>query len=189
VREQFVVELEHADVDGLDKLNSLFSSWVESVYHRQVHSETAEAPMERFLSAGAPRLPSPEQLKEAFLWGERRRVTKTAEIALWTNRYEVDAALVGEQVELVFDPFDLSDIRVRFQGREMGKAVPRRIGRHVHPHAKEEPGPKPPRASGIDYLALVEARRKNELARRIDYKDLPASDEHAENDIGEEEAR
>lgn len=188
VREQFVVELEHTDVDGLDKLNSLFSSWVESVYHRQVHSETAEAPIERFLSAGAPRLPSPEQLKEAFLWGERRRVTKTAEIALWTNRYEVDAALVGEHVELVFDPFDLSDIRVRFQGREMGKAVPRRIGRHVHPHAKEEPGPKPPRASGIDYLALVEARRKNELARRIDYKDLPALDEDAEND-NDEEAR
>jgi putative transposase len=55
----------------------------------------------------------------------------------------------------------------------MGTAVPRRIGRHVHPHARPEPGPQAPKPSGIDYLRLVEQRRRAELTRRIDYRDLP----------------
>ncbi|MGH8295994.1 MAG: DDE-type integrase/transposase/recombinase [Steroidobacteraceae bacterium] len=172
VREQFLIELAHTDLDSLDALNALFSAWVESVYHRQVHSETGCAPLERFLSAGAPSPASPEQLKEAFLWAERRRVTKTATVSLFSNHYEVDPALVGEQIELVFDPFELTEIEVRFQGRPMGRAVPRRISRHVHPHVRHEPGPQVPKASGIAYLHLVEERRRAELARRIDYRDL-----------------
>ena len=36
--------------------------------------------------------------------------------------------LVGRKVELVFDPFDLTAIEVRWQGRSMGHAVPHRIG-------------------------------------------------------------
>jgi len=192
VRDQFIVELAHTDVDGLDALNSLFAAWVESVYHRAVHSETGQAPLERFLSAGAPTPPSSERLREAFLWAERRTVTKTATVSLFNNFYEVDAALVGERVELVFDPLDLTEIDVRFHGRSMGAAVPRRIGRHVHPAARPEPGPQPPKPSGIDYLGLVEQRRRAELARRIDYRDLaaggPDRDDH-DADTGEEQAR
>ncbi len=173
VREQFVVELAHTQVESLDKLNSLFSAWVESVYHRQAHSETGVAPLDRFLSGGPPAPVDPALLHDAFLWSERRRVKKTAEVGLFGNEYEVDPALVGEKVELVFDPFDLCDIEVRFNGRPMGKAVPRHIGRHVHPAARHEPGEEDaPKPSGIDYLALVERRRLAELARRIDYRGL-----------------
>ena len=184
VREQFVVELAHTDLDGLDTLNALFAAWVESVYHRQVHSATGQAPLERFLSAGAPTPAAPERLREAFLWAERRTVTKTGSVGLFNNHYEVDAALVGERVELVFDPFDLTEIDVRFQGRSMGAAVPRHIGRHVHPAARPEPGPRPPEPSGIDYLGLVELRRRAELAKRIDYRDLAAG---GDGDRGEDE--
>lgn len=179
VRDQFMVELPHAGVDSLEKLNSLFAAWVESVYHRQIHSETGQAPMERFLAAGAPTTPSAERLREAFLWAEQRRVTKTGCVALFGNHYEVDPALIGERIELVFDPFDLTDIDVRFQGRPMGSAVPRRIGRHVHPAARPEPGSTSAKPSGIDYLGLVEQRRQGELARRIDYRDLAGGDEAA----------
>jgi putative transposase len=177
VRDQFVVELAHTHLDGLDMLNALFAAWVESVYHRQVHSATGQAPLERFLSAGAPTPASPEQLREAFLWAEWRIVTKTGSVGLFKNHYEVDAALVGERVELVFDPFDLTEIDVRFQGRSMGAAVPRHIGRHVHPAARLEPGPRPAKPSGIDYLGLVEQRRRAELSKRIDYRDLAAGPE------------
>jgi putative transposase len=181
VREQFLVEVAHSGIEGLDELNRLFSAWVETVYHRAVHSETGHAPLERFLAAGAPRPADPEQLGDAFRWAERRRVTKTATVSLFGNHYQVDAALVGERIELVFDPFALEHIEVRFQGRPMGQAVPQRIGRHVHPAARAEPGPTPPASSGIDYLRLVEARRRAELSRRIDYRDLPAHPDMADN--------
>ena len=77
VRGQFLVEVDPAEVRTLDELNSRFSAWVESIYHRRVHSETNEAPIERFLAGGPPALPSPALLREAFLWSEHRVVAKT----------------------------------------------------------------------------------------------------------------
>ena len=43
------------------------------------------------------------------------------------------------KVELVFDPFDLTDISVRHHGRPAGQAIPHKIGRHVHPKAAPTP--------------------------------------------------
>ena len=105
VRGEFLVELEaRGGASDLAELNRLFSAWVEVVYHRRVHSETGQRPLDRFGSAGPVALPSPALLHEAFLWSEVRMVTKTATVSLHGNAYEVDAALVGRRVELVFDP-------------------------------------------------------------------------------------
>lgn len=173
VREQFLVEVPHAGVTSLEQLNSLFSAWVESVYHKAVHSETGEAPLDRFFSAGPPALVDPARLGAAFRWSETRRVDKnTATVSLFGNCYEVDAALAGQRIELVFDPFELGEAEVVFNGRPMGNATPQHISRHVHPAARHEPAERPPRPSGIDYLGLVEARRSRELASRIDYRHL-----------------
>lgn len=177
VREQFLVELGvNSSIGDLAQLNEMFAAWVETVYHQREHSETGQAPLVRFLATGAPVLPSPAQLHEAFLWSQRRTVTKTATISLHGNSYEVDAALVGRRVEVVFDPFDLTRLQVRYQGRPMGTAVPHRIGRHVHPDAHPETAPAPAPATGIDYLALVAAQHREQVAQRISYTDLPVGD-------------
>ena len=139
---------------------------METVYHRRVHTETGEAPIDRLLAAGPPRLPSPAALHEAFLWSEVRTVTKTATISLHGNAFEVDAALVGSRVEVVFDPFDLETVEIRFKGRSMGSGVPVSIGRHAHPSARPEAAPRPA-PTGIDYLGLLAQRREAELAQSI----------------------
>lgn len=180
-RSQFVVELEARGVDSLAELNSLFTAWVEVVYHRAVHSETKTTPLERFMEAGPPSLPGPELLREAFLWSERRLVTKTATVSLHSNCFEVDAALVGRQVELLFDPFNMERIEVRFEGRSMGLAVPVRIGRHVHPKVRAEAAP-PPVPTGIDYLSLTAARHHAELARTISFAELANAGAIGDND-------
>lgn len=177
VREQFLVEIGSGrELDDLPQLNTLFTAWVETVYHRRVHSETGQTPLERFSAAEPPVLPTPEQLREAFLWAEHRTVAKTATVNLHGNLYEVDAALVGRRVELVFDPFDLTRIEVRWQGRPMGTAVPHRIGRHVHHKARPDETTPPPAPTGIDYLHLVEAQHAAELAGRLRYSQL--GDQH-----------
>ncbi len=197
VREQFLVELSTPEAlarldgpEGLRRLNELFAAWVETVYHHRVHSETGQTPLARFAAAGPPALPSPALLREAFMWSEHRTVGKTATVSLHGNSYQVDAALVGRRVELVFDPFDLTDIAVRFQGRDVGAAVPHRIGRHVHPAATpEHPETDQARpATGIDYLSLVHDQHTNAIARRVNYADInpvapaaaPAAAVHAE---------
>lgn len=176
VREQFLVELGvpgvTRTVEDLTGLNELFTAWVETVYHQRVHSETGQKPLERFLAAGPATLPTPQLLHEAFLWSHQRMVTKTATLSLHGNTYEVDAALIGRKVEVVFDPFDLTSLQVRYQGRPMGTAVPHRIGRHVHPDARPDLPPQPASPTGIDYLGLVAARHRAELAVRINYTDL-----------------
>jgi putative transposase len=157
-------------------MNRLFAAWVETTYHRRVHSETKATPLDRFVGGGPFALPTPAQLHEAFLWSEQRTVTKTATVSLHGNTFEVDAVLVGRRVECVFDPFDLTTIEVRYQGRSMGAGIARVIGRHTHPMARPEPVPAGiPAGTGIDYLALLADRHAAELAALsppIDYSGL-----------------
>ena len=174
VREQFLVEIGSGrELDNLVGLNTLFTAWVETVYHRRGHSETGQSPIERWSAGDPPTMPSPAQLHEAFLWSEHRTVTKTATVNLHGNHYEVDAALVGRKVELVFDPFDLTRIEVRWQHRAMGVAIPHRIGRHVHHKARPDDTTPPPAPTGINYLHLIEAQHSAELAGRLRYSELP----------------
>jgi putative transposase len=180
VRDQFLVEIgEDRDdpgsagtiVGSLAELNSLFTAWVEQVYHQRIHTETGMPPLARFLAAGPP-VPTPAALLiEAFRWGEWRTVTKTATVSLQGNHYEVDAALAGSKVELIFDPFDLTDIDVRHHGRPVGKAVPFRIGRHIHPKAVAD-APPPATPTGIDYLRLIQTRHTRALGQRLQYASL-----------------
>ena len=174
VRDQFLVEID----DGIElaELNRLFSAWLEVVYHRRVHSETGQTPLARFETAGAPALPTPALLREAFLWSVERTVTKTATVSLHSNQYEVDAALIGRKVELVFDPFDLTRIEVRYQHRPFGLATPLVIGRRTHPQAEREL-PPPAASTGIDYLKLLAEKRDAELGGHpIDFANLAQPD-------------
>jgi putative transposase len=198
VREQFLVEItgeptgepsgESTDggpvaatgrhvVGDLIELNRLFTAWVEQVYHRRVHSETGQPPLARWSAGGPFPLPTPAALAEAFLWEAQRTVTKTATVSLQGNTYQVDPALVGRRVELVFDPFDLTRIEVRLRGTPAGVAVPHRIGRHAHVKARPETPPDPPTPTGIDYARLIDAAHQAELARGVNYAALTSTDQ------------
>jgi putative transposase len=171
VREEFLVEIgDGARISGLAELNKLFTAWAETIYHTRCHSETGQPPIERWL-AGAPfPTPSAARLREAFLWAEQRIVhAKTATVKLFGGVYEVDAALAGRRVELVFDPFDLATVEVRWNGKPCGLAVPQQIRRHAHPKARPETPAAPPRPTGIDYLGIIAAEHQAAQRRRINY--------------------
>ena len=111
---------------SLTELNRLFTAWLHQQYHRCVHSETGATPIERYHADGRARPPRPDPalLRRAFLWREQRKVTAVATVSLHGNRYQVDPALVGRTIDLLFTPFDLTVIEVEYQGRAMGRAVP-----------------------------------------------------------------
>jgi putative transposase len=195
VREQFLIEVtdttsEDLITAGVDhatallELNRLFVAWVETEYHRRTHTETGQSPLARW-EAGwdrlgrTPAIPIAGNLTEAFLWSEYRVVAKTATVSLHANTYQVDPALVGRRVELVFCPFDLETIEVRYHDKSYGKALPHTISRHAHPKAKPEaPEPEPAAATGIDYLELTAVAHHEQLRRdeRIGYHALYGQD-------------
>lgn len=170
VRDQFLIEAAHSEIPTLEAIEQRFVAWTERVYHRRTHSETGETPLDRFAVLGAPQIPPMALVREAFLFSEWRTVTKTATVSLFGNHYEVDGALVGRRVELVFDPFDLERITVRYLDTDFGLAVPQKIGRHVHPMAAKAPEPGP--QTGIDYLGIVEAAHRQATGSPIGYSDL-----------------
>jgi putative transposase len=107
-------------------------------------------------------------------------------------------------VELVFDPFDLTVLFVRRDGKDAGTATPHHITRHSHPKARpEDPGSgdDAPRATGVDYIALLGEQHDRERAQPVNYhaltgpgggdSDPPASgqQERGERGAGEEDGR
>jgi len=172
LREQFLAEAQRRPELSLPELNRLLRAWLERSYHRRIHSETGQSPLERF-AAARPRYLSEIELHDAFLWSVTRAVTKTATVSLHGNRYEVDPVLIGRTVELIFDPYALGKIEVRWQGRSFGEAVAHEITRHVHPRAQADLDAEPPIKTGIDYLALLETEHERDLLSRsggIDYR-------------------
>lgn len=177
VREQFLVELESpggAAVRDLGELNRLFTAWVQTVYHQRTHSETGQKPLDRWLAGfpSAPPVPDPAQLAEAFAWSVTRKATKNATVGLLGNTYEVDAHLARKTIELVFDPFDLTDITVRCNSQEHGKATPLIVTRHAHRKTKTPADPQDAPPTGIDYLGLLGNQHDRDLRERLNFSAL-----------------
>lgn len=177
VRDQFLVEVgDGSRVAGLAEMNRLFQAWTEASYHRAVHSETGEAPAQRWEKATPAEraVPEPGLLREAFLWSERRKADKTALVRMHGNAYQVDAWLAGRTVELLFSPFDLDRVEVRLAGKPAGTAVPFTVGRHRHPKARL-PDSQPraePAPTGIDYLGALGDGHDAALRDQVSYQFL-----------------
>lgn len=174
IRQSFVAEMEDRGIASFDELNDFFMAWAEQVANARTHAETKQAPIERFLDTHTPSIPPPATLAEAFRWSVVRRVTKTATISLFANRYQVDPALIGRSIELRFDPEDLTRIDVFDHGIPAGVATPFVIGRHVHPAVPQAaPPPAEDAGPGIDYMGLVASAHAESLGEgSISYRDV-----------------
>jgi putative transposase len=166
VKEQFETEVRgREEPPTLDELNAYFEAWLAERYHRDRHSETHEAPRDRFQRTAVLR-PAPDlaQVDELLRLRERRRVHKKwSTVEVLATRYVVDPALRGRKVEVLYDPFAPESVLLVFDGRVVQRAVPQKPG---------EPPPQtpPPTPQGLptDYLALLRAdyarRTQRELA-------------------------
>jgi putative transposase len=172
IRERFILEAEAVGISDLDELNDRFLAWSEAVLNCRVHAETGQTPIQRFLAGGPPRVADRALVVEAFRWSARRTVTKTATVSLAGNRYQVDAALVGQKVELRYDPEDLRSLSVQLDGSLVGMATPYVIEHHVHPQVPQaQPSAAAP-PTGVDYLNLVLTAYNDEIVGDIAYRDL-----------------
>ena len=169
VQSDFMAEVPGSNIATLPQLNESLLAWLEVVYHRKVHTETGQAPLERYRQDDAPTIRSvdPTELRQAFLHRVDRHVTKAATFPFEGNRYRVAAYLRLQKVELRYDPFDLTRIEVWFQNTFLQMAEPDRIVVTTHPDVEPDPVPTPAPGTGLDYLALLRAERERLIQAQL----------------------
>lgn len=165
-KDQFESEAKGRDeLLTLDELNAYFEAWLAERYHRDIHSETGEAPFERFhqnvTMREPPDLARIDELLRLRKSGKVHKKWCTVEVS--GTRYLVDSPLRGRKVHILYDAFDTEYVLIEFDGRIIQRAFPQRPGET--PPQPNEPG-KP--EQDVDYLALLrrdyEKRTRAELA-------------------------
>jgi len=95
VEGRLMAMLEGEPVLTLDLLNRATQAWVEQEYHRRVHSETGETPLDRWLAGPSVgrTCPSSDELRRAFRMEVRRMQRKSdGTITVEGVRYEIPSA-------------------------------------------------------------------------------------------------
>ena len=158
VRAQFLPLLGDDDTRSLEALNVRWAAWCEGEYHLTPHRGLdGETPVDAWArTAAGIRLVGPAtDLDTLFRYRLKRRVAKDRTVSLQGTLYEVDAALVGENVLLLQDPSAprSRSIPVVHDGRAAGTATlldtyaNTRVKRTRTPHGPDQahdPAPEPP---------------------------------------------
>jgi putative transposase len=101
VRRRFLDVLDPAALATLEALNTAFASWLDSDYHRRVHSSLGVTPLARFLDSKRPkRWVSRQEIDLHFYRTVKRKVRADCTVSVDGVRYEVPPEWVGRTVEL-----------------------------------------------------------------------------------------
>ena len=103
----------------LERLNELFWVWLSECYQNKPHSalENQRSPESAYRSDKKPlRFVDPEELADAFLHCEKRKVDKSGCISFMNRKYEVGLPFIGCTVDVVFDPADITELTIEYEG-------------------------------------------------------------------------
>ncbi|MBM4397503.1 MAG: DDE-type integrase/transposase/recombinase [Deltaproteobacteria bacterium] len=158
VRSSFLAELKVSSIRTLDQLNEAFLAWADD-YNRKVHSETGQAPLDRWRADIARvRYADDEALRQAFLWREERTPDKAGLFSLLGVRYQVGAGLGKRRVEVRYDPEMLDEVEVWLDGKMRERVRPFQVHTHRRPRpadpepALTAPGDGRPSADWLGHL-------------------------------------
>ncbi|MDC3418682.1 DDE-type integrase/transposase/recombinase [Aquibacillus salsiterrae] len=163
VDQSFVPEaydlIEQGKIQTLADLNQFFTAWLEVAYHQKIHNSFKQRPVDRFRKCDySIRTVPPHELMEVFLLEETRKVDKTNCISLMGTTYEVEPGLVGEKVQLRFDPYDMSVIQVWKDEKRLKDAVVMELRSMEWEKPKEAEkldSQESTQKTGLNYIELV----------------------------------
>ena len=112
--EKFISEAALAKPSNVAEYNELLRIWIDEYYHKNPHSAiSGVSPATAFGIDTRPlKFVSAEQLRDAFLHTEIRKVDKTGCISFSGNLYEVGIAYIGSKVEVRFDTSWTDEIEI-----------------------------------------------------------------------------
>jgi transposase InsO family protein len=118
--ENFLSELSLQKAQSLEELNRLFGAWLSEGYNNRAHSAlNGKTPGEVFASDTTPlRFHSIETLRDAFLHEAERVVDKTGCLNLEGKLYDAGVEWMRKKVTLRFDPFDMDEVQLWYEGKQ-----------------------------------------------------------------------
>lgn len=103
----------------LERLNELFSVWLEECYQHKPHSalENKCSPETAYRQGKKPlQFVDPDELAHAFLHCEPRKVDKSGCISFMGRKYEVGLPFIDCTVDVVYDPADIRELTIEYEG-------------------------------------------------------------------------
>jgi len=184
IRAAFLAELQASSITTLDELNEAFLAWSDYEYNHKVHDETQQKPRDRW-NAGLDkvRYAEEETLRRAFLWSERRTTDKAAIFPLFGIRYQVNAELARKRLEVRYDPEQLDEVEVYYQGEFVERVQPFEVQAERRPQAPKQKA-EPLSSTRADWLGHLVDRRRQEGFTEPTPKQLQdaATEKRAEQD-------
>lgn len=168
VVDSFFAELAIERPNSLERLNELFQVWLSECYQNKPHSGLGEkvSPEAAFRSdKKALRFINPDLLTTAFLHCETRKVDKSGCISFMDQKYEVGLSFIGRQVDVIYDPSDLEELTIEYEGYSPWKAKKLVIGERS---GKRPTLPAHLQVHEVDSSRLLKAAEQKHQERKIE---------------------
>jgi putative transposase len=168
VIDSFLSEAVLEKPNTLDRLNELFQVWLTECYHDKPHSGLGEniSPESAFRSdRKALRFIDQNTLSNAFLHCETRKVDKSGCISFLDQKYEVGLTFVGRQVDIIYDPSDLEELTIEYEGYTPWKSKKLVIGERS---GKRPELPEHMQKQEAESSRLLKAAEQKNLNRKIE---------------------
>jgi putative transposase len=142
VRQQFLANLDLKVLFSLEQLNERLWHWIDSVYHRTEHSALGTTPLLRWQRdiERIRQLPPGTDLRRLFFHRVHRLVRRDSTFLLKHRFFEAPPHLTGKQIEVRFDPLDLTQLEIYSEGQAQGMArlVDAVVNGQLPPRKKED---------------------------------------------------
>ena len=162
LREQLLANLDRQRTLSLEELNQCLWVWIEQVYHRAEHGGLGTTPLLRWQRDidCVRQLPPATDLRRLFFYRMKRLVRRDSTFLLRGQFYEAPPQFAGETIEVRFDPLDLVQVEIYFQGEAQG--IARRVDAVVNAQLpSRKPAPVPaPQPTGINFVELLERKHQ-----------------------------
>ncbi|CAO5258102.1 DDE-type integrase/transposase/recombinase [Frankia sp. AgKG'84/4] len=166
--DSFLGEIALEKPNTLDRLNELFQVWLTECYQNKPHSahEEKTSPESAFRSdRKALRFIDPDTLANAFLHCETRKVDKSGCISFMDQKYEVGLSFIGRKVDVVYDPSDLEELTIEYEGYSPWKVRKLVIGERA---GKRPEMPSHLQTKEADSSRLLKAAEQKYQERQIE---------------------
>lgn len=160
----------------LDQLNERLRVWLSECYQNKVHSalENHKSPQAAFRNDDkALRFIGAEELAQAFLHCEPRKVDKSGCISFMGKKYEAGLSFIGCTVDVIYDPSDITEVTIEYEGHAPWTARELVIGEYAgkRPVMPEHLGKKSAENSRLlDAAAEQYASRKDIQRTAVSYR-------------------